>query len=410
MPRGRPPKPIDAAASAAARLGAETRALRVARDLTLEGLAQLINYTTQYISQVELAQSSVSETFVAAVDRALDAQGALLALHPAVRVEQLVAREQRAIARREALPSSQEVEDVKRRAFIGLGLSVVLLGPEAAARASTDDWDRIAHAWSYEVSTAPDRSALLPGLAADLKRLGATGGPKRVIAQLSSHVAAIAVMNGDPALARRWWRRARSSAVAEGDRKLYAFVASRQAMQGLYGVYSPQHVVVLADEALSATNAPCTGRMAALGAKAQALAILGRERAAMDTLATLERTFDRLPRDIMRDKLSVLGWPEERVHHVRSYCAMYGIAPLAAEAAREDALRLYSDALWRSPAQIKLHRAASELDTQDAVATLSALSETQRSDRLVRQVAMRVLESCESREVAGTADLREALA
>ena len=55
----------------------------------------------------------------------------------------------------------------------------MLLGPEAAARASRDDWDRIAHAWSYEIWTAPDRQALLPGLAADLRRLHANGGPQR---------------------------------------------------------------------------------------------------------------------------------------------------------------------------------------------------------------------------------------
>jgi hypothetical protein len=331
-----------------------------------------------------------------------------LALYPAVRVEQVVARENRSTSRRGALRFPQEIDDVKRRAFIGLGLSVVLLGPEAAARASKDDWERIAHAWSYEISTAPDRRALLPGLASDLKRLHANGGPQRVVAQLSSYVAAIAMSNADVPLARRWWKRARSAAVASGDDHLYAYVTSRQAVQGLYGAYSPGHVVVLADKALSATSAPCTGRMEAIGAKAQALAMLGREKAANETLTTLERTFDRLPRDITREKLSALGWPEERLHHVRSYCAMYGCA--AGEAARDEALRLYVDAAWRGRAQIKLHRATSEADAKEALAILSDLSEAQRSDRFVRVMGMRALDSCESSNVAGTADLREALA
>ncbi len=297
---------------------------------------------------------------------------------------------------------------MKRRAFLGLGLSVVLLGPEAAARATRDDWDRIAHAWSYEINTAPDRSALLPGLAADLKRLHDSGGPQRVVAQLSSYVAAIAMSNADVPLARRWWRRARAAAVAAGDSHLYAFVTSRQAMQGLYGAYSPRHVVALADEALRATNAPCTGRMEAFAAKAQASAMLGRERSANDALASLEQTFERLPRDIVREKLSALGWAEERVHHVRSYCAMYGST--SGDAARDEALRLYADAAWRGQAQIKLHRAASEADAQDAVSTLSGLSEAQRSDRFVRMIATRALDACESRHAAGTAELREALA
>jgi len=178
-------------------------------------------------------------------------------------------------------------------------------------------------------------------------------------------------------------------------------------MQGLYGRLSPRHVVVLADEALGATSAPCLGRVKALGTKAQALAMLGRERAASDTLAELERTFEKLPSDITREKLSALGYPEETLHHVRSYCAMYGA--VAGEAAREEALRLYADAVWRGPAQVRLHRAASETDAQEAVAILTALNGTQRSDRFVRQIAMRALESCESRKVAGAAELREAL-
>ncbi len=257
MPRGRPLKSVDADASCAARLGASLRGMRVAENLTLHALASRIGYAQQHLSEVELAQASASKAFVAACDQALDAQGKLLALYPAVRLEQVVEREKRETSRRGALRFPEEVDDVKRRAFIGLGLSVVLLGPEAAARASRDDWDRIAHAWSYEIWTAPDRQALLPGLAADLRRLHANGGPQHVVAQLSSYVATIAVVGGDSGSARRWWRRARASAVASGDSHLVAYVTSRQALQGLYGAYSPQQVVALADEALRATTAPC---------------------------------------------------------------------------------------------------------------------------------------------------------
>jgi hypothetical protein len=382
----------------------------VARNLTLTGLASRIGYSAQHLSEVELAHAAASESFVAAADEALGAGGRLVALYPAVVIEQVVERQRRVTSRREALRSPVEADDVRRRAFIGLGLAIVLLGPEGVAKASRDDWDRIAHAWSYEIDTAPDRNALLPGLAADLKRLHASGGPQRVIALLSSHVAAIAVSSGDTTLTRRWWRRARAAAVAAGDSHLIAFVASRRAMQGLYGAYSPQHVVILADEALRATKAPCPGRMTALTAKAQALAMLGREKAASGTLTTLERTFEKLPRDITRDPLSALGWAEDRLHHSRSYCAMYGASPAAGEAAREDALRVIADLDWRSRAQIKLHRAASEADPQDAVATLSALSDAQRNDRFVRMIAARVLAAYEAREVAGTAELRDVLA
>jgi hypothetical protein len=250
---------------------------------------------------------------------------------------------------------------------------------------------------------------LLPGLVADLKRLHANDGPQRVVAQLASHAAAIAVSAGDSDTARRWWRRARASAVAAGDNQLIAYVTSRQAVQGLYGAHSPARVVVLADEALRATSVPCTGGMKALAAKAQALATLGREKDAGETLTTLERTFEKLPRDITRDKLSALGWAEDRLHHTRSYCAMYGTG--SGEAARTEALRLIADTDWRSRAQLKLHRAASETDAQDAVATLSGLSDAQRRDRFVRMIAARALASCESRDAsaAGVAELRDVL-
>jgi transcriptional regulator with XRE-family HTH domain len=67
--------------------------MRVARNLTLQALASRIGYSPQHISEVERAQASASKAFVTACDRALDAQGELLALYPAVRIEQVEERE-----------------------------------------------------------------------------------------------------------------------------------------------------------------------------------------------------------------------------------------------------------------------------------------------------------------------------
>jgi transcriptional regulator with XRE-family HTH domain len=427
VPRGRPPKSVDADASCAARLGAELRARRAARSLTLQGLSNLAGYTPQHISQVELAQTRVSLEFVECVDRALDAGGALVHLYPAVQAERMAATERRATARRnerrageeaarnarileqkrgadhrhEALRSVQEVDDVNRRRFIGLGLSVVVLGPEAVARAGDAEWDRIAHAWSYEIATAKDRRALLPGLAADLRRLHAYDGPQRVIAQLSSFAAGIAVSIDEQDKARSWWRHARQAARSAGDTHLQSYVASKQAGQALYGACSPRQVLVLADDALSVTQAPCAGRMFALSAKAQAHAMLAQPTPATETLRLMERTFERLPRDITREKLSALGWSEEKLHHTRSYCSMYGVE--GGEAAREQALRLYDAAAWRGAAQVKLHRAATEKDPHYAVDVLRNLSDPQRTDQFVRRIAFNVLERTDD------AELREVL-
>lgn len=272
---------------------------------------------------------------------------------------------------------------MKRRAFLGLGLAVVLLGPEAAARADADDWDRIAHAWSYEVSTVDDAQALLPGLTADLKR----NPPPRTAALLNSYVAAIAISGGDPVKARRLWTRARGAAgVRAADPQLAAYVGGKQAVQGLYGAYSPAQVIILADDALGATRQPCTGRMEALCAKGQALAMLKRVRQARECYGDLEREFERLPRDVTREKLSALGFAEERMHNSRSFAGMF-IG--GGEPAREEALRLYAAADWRGAAQVRLHRAATDQDAAYAEEVLSGLSESQRSDRRVRLIAQR---------------------
>ena len=103
--RGRPPKPLDPSASNAALLGAELRARRLERGLTLEGLAELIDFTPQHVSEVELAKASVSKPFVAACDRALEAQGSLLELLPAVVYERALERHDRSVARRRSSSS-----------------------------------------------------------------------------------------------------------------------------------------------------------------------------------------------------------------------------------------------------------------------------------------------------------------
>lgn len=389
-------------------MGAELRALRQARGLTLEALGRSIGYSPQYVSEIERANVAPTRPFITECDRALAAEGALLKLLPAVVDEHAFERERRATARRRALRSAEEDDDVRRRAFIGVGLAVVLFGPEAAARAISEaDAERIAHEWSFEIATAPDRRALLPGLAADLKRLAASGGSQRAIAQLSSYVAMIAASSGDSEVARRWWLRARRAADASGDSQLTAYVAGQRAVQGIYGLYSPAQALALANGALAVTSAPCAGNMSALGARAQALAMLGRKREAREAIAGAEAAFERLPREVTREKIAAGGWAEERLHHMRSYCAMYGGE--GGEGARAEALRLYVDAQWRVRAQVKLHRAASEADAHDAVATLSDLSEAQRRDRFVRMIAERALAVCERERVAGVAELRDVL-
>jgi transcriptional regulator with XRE-family HTH domain len=378
VPAGRPPNPLTPDASLAHAVGAEIRSLREAGGLTLEALGLRIGYTAQHISAAEQAKTTLSFDFLAAIDAALGSR--LVARHDALAGERA---RNRSTSSGTALRCPQEIDDVKRRAFLGLGLAVVLLGPEAAARASADDWDRIAHAWSYEIDTANDAQSLLPGLTADLER----NPPPRTAALLHSYVASIAISGGDPVQARRSWAQARRAAAQAADPQLAAYVAGKQAVQGLYGAYAPAQVIILADDALAATGQPCTGRIAALCAKGQALAMLKRVQQTRDCYGDIEREFERLPRDVTREKLSVLGFAEERMHNSRSFAGMF-IG--GGEPAREEALRLYAAANWRGAAQVRLHRAAADHDPAYAGEVLSGLSEAQRSDRRVRLIARRV--------------------
>jgi transcriptional regulator with XRE-family HTH domain len=103
--RGRPPKPLDADGSSAARLGIEVRRYREQRGLTQAVLAGLMGYSPQHLSALELGEGSVSEQFVQACDDALEADGHLMELLPDVVYERAQARWSNRTARQLGPPS-----------------------------------------------------------------------------------------------------------------------------------------------------------------------------------------------------------------------------------------------------------------------------------------------------------------
>jgi DNA-binding XRE family transcriptional regulator len=78
--RGRPPNQLDPSSSAAARFGAELRALRLDAGLTITALAKLIGFSTTRISEVENGKGKLSREFVEACERVLPAEDALRTL------------------------------------------------------------------------------------------------------------------------------------------------------------------------------------------------------------------------------------------------------------------------------------------------------------------------------------------
>jgi hypothetical protein len=149
---GRPLNPLDPSASAAAKLGADLRAQRLERGLTLQALAAKIGYSPQHISSAELAKSPVSGPFVAACDRALGAGGQLIALMGAVVQEQAARRHAQSIARGgvpvgcatgSPIDAGEDVDPTNRRGLLGVSAAAALggLGVATAAPAAARDTD-----------------------------------------------------------------------------------------------------------------------------------------------------------------------------------------------------------------------------------------------------------------------------
>lgn len=402
---GRRPNALDPTASAAAALGAALREARFAKGHTLETLSAETGYSIQHISSIELGITYCSAACIGTMDAALDTDGKLGVLLDATVQERLAVRGERANAQHAARlarkQSNGRVTAVKRRAFLSLGLIAVLC-PEAGARAlKAAEVDWIVYEWSREIHTATDARTLLTALSADLKTLR---HHPRAVAQLGSFAASIAVTKGDYVLARRWWRQARQAAAEANDPHLQAFVAARQAVHGQHGIYSPPQLVVLANDALAATKDPCVGRVLALSAKAQALALTGQAKPARHVLQGMESEFERLPSDLRRDRVTALGAPEDRLTFVASFLGAFADMPYPVDGAAN-----YSPVVWRGLAQVRLHRAAAEVDPQHAVAVLSSLKPAQRSDRFVHQTALRVLRRCEAKNAPRTRELHDAL-
>jgi transcriptional regulator with XRE-family HTH domain len=111
---GRPPNPLDPAASRRAELGAEVRRLRAARGLSLDALAKLAHCSSSHLSEVENGRKLPSVGLVQNLDRVLETAGedGLVERFWGAVAEQTVerhdrqARRRQAAERRVALPSA----------------------------------------------------------------------------------------------------------------------------------------------------------------------------------------------------------------------------------------------------------------------------------------------------------------
>jgi len=230
-------------------MGAELRGLRSARGLTLAGLSGRVGYSGQFISQVEHARSTASEAFVQACDVELGANGALLALLPAVILEQAQQRSARSRARRrEDTDNSDREDDVQpmtRRGLAATGAAAALSLGATVAPASAGDvdpgladhWERLlaiigthdaAHGPQEALTTARRELHLITAY-----RKVATGGLRsslmRVEARWALHAGWLCEDTGDPRGRAALLEHALHLAREANDADLIAWARARQA-------------------------------------------------------------------------------------------------------------------------------------------------------------------------------------
>ena len=101
---GRPPNPLDPAASRRANLGAEVRRLRAARGLSLNALAKLVRCSSSHLSEVENGRKLPSVGLIQNLDRVLETAGdeGLVERFWGAVAEQTVERHDRQARRRQA--------------------------------------------------------------------------------------------------------------------------------------------------------------------------------------------------------------------------------------------------------------------------------------------------------------------
>lgn len=209
---GRPPAPLNPDASAAARLGAELRSRRQARDMTQDELGRLVGFSSQHVGAAERAATTVSEQFIAACDDALGANGALVNLLPTVVVEQASERHRRQAHHRSqhrvppppstgpprvAYPAgtqqSQPETHTAERELVKALFSYERPGVEPPGLAAA--WSRVARAWSlYQASRLDLVRRTLPELLADARLVVDASSPAeqakaRSVLALAYHLA-----------------------------------------------------------------------------------------------------------------------------------------------------------------------------------------------------------------------------
>jgi transcriptional regulator with XRE-family HTH domain len=348
--RGRPPAPIDANASKAARLGAAIRTRREDRGLTLEEFAELIEFSAAHISEVERGRTPVSEQFVAACDEVLKAGGTLLELLPSVVYERAAKRHRnQALRRRETARSNatrdtlgdeapdsvpgpaalvaraRPVEPVGRAGTGAEKPPLVSTMLSAAGIGFVARWQRL-----LEVFVASERvlgsRAVITAMAAELPLLRTQRKAARAETQIellkaearwAEFVSWLADNVGSLQSGRQWLDHAEHLAREADDRPFLAYVVMRKSQQVLEHGQDIRGAINLAEVAQRERELPRLVRALSAVREAQGHAVLRNRGACVRKLDEAHELIDR--RASNRDP----WWSSTGTHCTHSYVEAY---------------------------------------------------------------------------------------
>jgi transcriptional regulator with XRE-family HTH domain len=349
LPRGRPPNQLDPSSSAAARFGAELRALRLGAGLTIKALAELIGFSTTRISEVENGKGKLSRGFVEACERVLPAEDALLTLFEVVIDEEAAERHAKLAARRggptaerssaPAVQSSQEVgagqvlgslapilvhREVgtsNRREVLRVGGKLAgavlsgklleLLGTEPLAmtralRTATVDATELdyheatvaRYMIEYEASGPLLLLAPVLELFQGVRHLVEDRQPIAYQRRLCRVGAKLATLLGifayeDQARSRAWFHTAQRAAQEADDNVLGAWALVKESLLPTYGGNPQEALALLGEGADLAGRSPSVVTAMVAASEARAHAIGRDEAAALAALERAERALDR---------------------------------------------------------------------------------------------------------------------
>lgn len=308
---------------------------------SIRDVASLAACSKTQVSDLESGRRKPTAAMAAALDRALGANGELIALA--------------------ALRADRPILDQAAALHRGLA-DVLAAGPMSTT--SLEEWEYTVARHGRATRWRPE-AALLPELLgdfADLQRVLGHRHPQHIrqrltlfVAQMSGLMALTLLKLGDPA-SRDWWRTGRAAAAAAEDRATLSWMYAQEAYQLYYGGDIEGAVELACRAQHHAGGLPCVGPALAAPLEARAQAILGRHDQTVAALDAAETALGRLRPD--QQIASAFGYSESQLRfHSGNAWTHLGQTACAREQ-QDRALELYPDTDYTDRALVQLDQAA----------------------------------------------------